>query len=404
MESKALLTLDRRSQRKDLTYPICLALYHKGSKSYINLREYVLDDFWDQANGKVLKGAEVFPTLSWVNNKISGKKIDANRIIKSLEETGQLSILTHGQLKDRIENKSSQASFSKYLNDLISEYKKNGNDGQVFIHNGVKAFLIKYADGDRDYKFDEINFKMLRSIEGKFKPRIPGNKNGLAVQFRAIRSIWNKAIKEGIVKPDGYPFKDYRIKSSKTHKSAIRQEDLKKIRELSLPLNTHAWHCRNMFFFSFYTMGMNFSDISQLRVKHIRDGRVTYLRSKTKKPISIKLTDNINEILNLYLDEKGPNAYIFPVVTDTLKANDQIKAYRSVANHALKRWAKRLTIDKSLSFNTARHSWATIGKFMNIPIAVISEGLGHADISTTQIYLDSFETDVMDNANAMITF
>ncbi len=404
MESKVLLELDRRVKRKDERYPICLRLYHKGTKSYLNLREYVLDDFWDQKNGKAIKGANMFPSLLWVNEKINGKKVDANRIIKSLEETGQLNQLTHIELKRRILNKSNTASFSKYLDDLIFEYKANGNDGQVSIHKAVKSFLIKYAGGDRDYKFEDINYKLLRSIEGKFKPRIPGNKNGLGVQFRAIRSIWNRAIKEGIVKSDGYPFKDYAIKSSKTHKSAITQEELKKIKELNLPAGTHAWHGRNMFFFSFYTMGMNFADISQLRVNNIRDGRIIYLRSKTKKPISIKLTDNINNILNLYLNDKDQNPYIFPVISDIHNAHSEIKAYHNVVNHALKRWAKKLSIDRSLSFNTARHSWATIGNTMNIPIAIISQGLGHADIATTQIYLDFFETGVMDNANEMITF
>ncbi|MEI7726156.1 MAG: site-specific integrase, partial [Bacteroidota bacterium] len=164
------------------------------------------------------------------------------------------------------------------------------------------------------------------------------------------------------------------------------------------------WHGKNMFFFSFHTRGMNFSDIAKLKVKNIKDGRVSYQRSKTKRTISIKLTDNINNILNLYLDDKNPDAYIFPVITDAHIASKQIHAYHGVINHALKRWAKRLTIDSSLSFNTARHSWATIGKNMNIPIAVLSEGLGHADIGTTQIYLDSFSADVVDSASDLISF
>ena len=47
----------------------------------------------------------------------------------------------------------------------------------------------------------------------------------------------------------------------------------------------------------------------------------------------------------------------------------------------------------------ARHSWATIAKRKLVPVSVISEGLGHADLKTTQIYLDSFDDDVLDQAN-----
>ena len=403
METKVLLTLDKRKKLKNGTYPISLALYHHEMKSYINLREYVVTDFWDQENGKILKGADVFPSLNWVNEKITGKKVDANRIIKSLEESNILKMLSHVDLKNRILNKSKQASFSKYLDDLIAEFKSNNNYGQASIHKAVKRFLEIYA-GDKDFKFEDINYKLLRSIEAKFKPRIPGNKNGLAVHLRAIRAIWNRAIKEGVIKGDAYPFKDYHIKTSKTHKTAIRKDDFRKIKELPLPAGTPAWHGRNMFFFSFYTRGMNFADISKLQVKNLKADRLNYLRSKVKKPISIKLTDNINEILSIYLPGKDANDYIFPVITHHDNIFPDIQAYHGVVNHALKRWAKILSIDQSLSFNTARHSWATIGKEMNIPIPVISEGLGHADIKTTQIYLDSFENDVVDNANDLITF
>ena len=51
----------------------------------------------------------------------------------------------------------------------------------------------------------------------------------------------------------------------------------------------------------------------------------------------------------------------------------------------------------------ARHSWASIAKRSGIPISVISEGLGHDSERTTQIYLDSFENNVLDAANEIIT-
>jgi integrase len=404
MDSQASLILDRRYKNKDDTYRISLKIYHKGEKRYINLKEYCSEDFWDQQNGKVLKGAKVFPSLLWVNEKIQGKKIEANKIIASLEESGQLDGLTPGELIQRIQNKSAHVSFSSYLDNMISEFKMNGNDGQAVIHKNLKSFLIRYGAGEKDYKFSDINYKLLKSIEGKFKPRIAGCSNGLAVHLRAIRAIWNRAIKDGTVRPDGYPFKIYTIKTSKTHKTAIKQDIFRKIRELSLPEQTHAWHGRNMFFFSFFCRGMNFADIAKLKLKNITNGRITYVRSKTKKEISVKLNKNINDILKLYLDDKNQNSYIFPVITDFNQVSEQITAYQNVVNRALKRWAKKMDTDRSLSFNTARHSWATIGKELHLPIAVISEGLGHADISTTQIYLDDFDTDVIDDANDLITF
>jgi site-specific recombinase XerD len=72
-------------------------------------------------------------------------------------------------------------------------------------------------------------------------------------------------------------------------------------------------------------------------------------------------------------------------------------------NKYLKKIGKICGIEANLTSYVARHSWATIAKDLNVPISVISEGLGHEDIKTTQIYLDSFDADVIDKANEMIT-
>lgn len=50
----------------------------------------------------------------------------------------------------------------------------------------------------------------------------------------------------------------------------------------------------------------------------------------------------------------------------------------------------------------ARHSWASAAKGKNIPISVISEGMGHDSEATTQIYLASLDNSVVDKANASI--
>lgn len=50
----------------------------------------------------------------------------------------------------------------------------------------------------------------------------------------------------------------------------------------------------------------------------------------------------------------------------------------------------------------ARHGWASIAKSKNIPLSVISEGMGHDSEETTRIYLASLDTSVIDKANSLI--
>ncbi len=50
----------------------------------------------------------------------------------------------------------------------------------------------------------------------------------------------------------------------------------------------------------------------------------------------------------------------------------------------------------------ARHSWVSAAKAKGIPVSVISEGMGHDSEATTQIYLASLDTSVIDRANDLI--
>ena len=61
-----------------------------------------------------------------------------------------------------------------------------------------------------------------------------------------------------------------------------------------------------------------------------------------------------------------------------------------------------LNLPRPLTMYVARHSWASAAKAKNIPLAVISEGMGHESEATTKIYLASIETTVVDRANKMI--
>lgn len=50
----------------------------------------------------------------------------------------------------------------------------------------------------------------------------------------------------------------------------------------------------------------------------------------------------------------------------------------------------------------ARHSWASIARSKNVPLSVISDGLGHDSELTTRIYLSTLDNVEIDKANRMI--
>ena len=52
----------------------------------------------------------------------------------------------------------------------------------------------------------------------------------------------------------------------------------------------------------------------------------------------------------------------------------------------------------AITLHVARHTFATVLKRSGVDIGIISESLGHSDLKTTQIYLDSFENTQIDAA------
>ena len=51
---------------------------------------------------------------------------------------------------------------------------------------------------------------------------------------------------------------------------------------------------------------------------------------------------------------------------------------------------------------TARHTWATLAKYCQVPEEVISEGLGHSSLEVTRTYLKSFEGEELNRANIVV--
>jgi len=287
---------------------------------------------------------------------------------------------------------------------IIAELREARKLGNAGVYQQALDFMERMT-GLKDIAFADIDYKMLKAIESKFLS-IEGNSlNGLSFYLRTVRAVYNRAIKEGKARRENYPFTSYSIKETKTRKRAIRKTDMDNIKAMDFIPGSALWHTRNIFLFSFFNRGMNFADIAKLQISDIVDDRIYYRRSKTGKPLSVKLIEPTIKILNFYTEAKGPDDRIFPILKRDTPELQQMDLYnsRKTFNKYLNKIAEACGIQGRLTSYVARHSWATIAKDLNVPISVISEGLGHEDIKTTQIYLDEFDTSVIDDANQLIT-
>jgi len=398
------LILDMRRKKANNTYPIVIRVTKNRITRYIFTEYSVLEDDWNPDEQAVKMTSKQYRNVTRVNNHLHQQLLDASDNITKLNSTGEILQMKVNDVRHNIASNEESASFKTFTAKIIAELKEAKKLGNADVYQQTLNFMVRLT-GRKDLTFDDIDFQMIKSVESKFLSNEGNTLNGLSFYLRTVRAIYNRAIKEGKAKRENYPFTLYSIKETKTRKRAIRKTDMDQFKSYKAKRNTHQWHTRNIFLFSFYNRGMNFADIAKLRMSDIENDRIIYNRSKTGKPLSVKLTDATREILNHYTKGKNPDDLIFPIIkrdTPELQMKDLYNE-RRLFNKYLNKIARELEIQGNITSYVARHSWATIGKELNVPIAVISEGLGHEDIKTTQIYLDDFDNSVLDDANQMIT-
>ena len=189
----------------------------------------------------------------------------------------------------------------------------------------------------------------------------------------------------------------------RTAKRAISVNDIRKIEKLDLPRGSSLDKARDMFLFSFYLRGMAFVDMAFLKKSDLKCGLVSYNRRKTHQNLNIEWIKPMQAIIDKYAEQTKDSPYMLPILTG--KETSPYTQYRKVeynTNYNLKKIGKMIGLKIPLTTYVARHTWASIALHMNIPIATISEGMGHNSYKTTQIYLESIDVATINEANKKI--
>lgn len=411
MSTNVVVSLDKRSQKKDGTFPLILRLGHGDRTASIPLGFSIGADEWDENERRIKNSCKRFDSINRVNNLIAKKKVQALDTITRLEDEGTLKNVSVASLKAIIIGKEEQQKkaetakpeFFTFGQSLIADMKIAGQIGNARVYGGVLGALRTYLK-NKDLSFEEITYPWLKRYETYYFAKGSGV-NGLALNMRTVRTIYNKAIKVGIVDRSHYPFYDYKIKNETTEKRAIDKEDLMKVVRFKMEEDHALFHTRNYFLASFFMYGMSFIDMAFLKVSSLQGGRIKYRRRKTKKLYDIKIEARLQSILDYYLIDKGVDEYLFPIVKRSVIADQyrDIDQARKMYNKHLKELGVLCSIAQKLTSYVSRHSFATQAMLSDIPINAISEMLGHSSLSTTQIYLKSLPSSILDDYHSRIT-
>ena len=265
--------------------------------------------------------------------------------------------------------------------------------------NAVNRF-IEFRN-QKDLTFSQMTADMMEMYQAWLWNRGVGQ-NTVSFYLRTLRTLHHKAVEAGQATSNDI-FAHVQTANVRTAKRAISVKDIRKIEKLDLPRGSSLDKARDMFLFSFYLRGMAFVDMAFLKKSDLKCGLVSYNRRKTHQNLNIEWIKPMQAIIDKYAEQTKDSPYMLPILTG--KETSPYTQYRKVeynTNYNLKKIGKMIGLKIPLTTYVARHTWASIALHMNIPIATISEGMGHNSYKTTQIYLESIDVATINEANKKI--
>ena len=393
--------LDKRRIKKDNQYPIVIRVFHDSKSASFATGISVAEKEWDEKKCRVNRLQISHEKLNLLLKK---KLIEVEE--KLLDASISRDKLTLNVVRDRVHGVEEVATvgFFSYTKSLINIQLQSGKVGNVLVYECALNQLSKFV-GHTHYTFDDLNFNLLERFQAKLLSQ--GIKqNSIAVYLRTIRAIFNRAINEGVISAQLYPFRAFTIKHEKTNQRTLSESELLKIIALPLVPNTAIWHHRNYFLLSFSLIGISFIDLVNLERANIQNGRIIYKRKKTGRFYSIKITKSAADLLATYFDET--RKYLLPIKNsekqDSLIEKKRILQHIKISNKYLKRIGEMCDLSIPLTSYCSRYSWANIARNNGFSKDLIAEALGHEyGNKVTGIYLDTFPTHLIDEANEKIT-
>ena len=388
----------RSKTLKNGNHPLMLRVTKDRKIRYLSLSVSIHPQDWDFKKNQPKPNC---PNKEYVEKLILAKKGAYQD--KIIELSANQKDYTPESLVTLIENRVIPKTIHELYSEHIDSLLKAGRIGNAKVYKYSHRSLLKFTKNKLSIPASDITPEWLKKYEEWLRNSGCGN-NTMNQLFRTLRSIYNQAISLGVVKSPDYPFKKYSIGrfSTTTPKRAIRKDEILKIKELDLSqTDFYTQFSRNIFLFSYLGAGINISDIAFLRPANISHEGMCYIRKKTGKKVHCRLSEEAIKIIEQYADWAAKEDYIFPILkrehNTPLKQNNRIHKVMGHVNRKLKIIGEMTQI-KSLTTYVARHTYATVLKRSGVNIALISESLGHSELSTTQIYLDSFENEQIDEA------
>ena len=389
----------RKASKKGHTGSVYYQIIHKKRVKNMKTGIKILPSEWDEENSRIYWNSasnERAEELKSFYNKITGDITILQAIINEAQETNTTFSVDNISTKFLLFKR--QFSLELFVKERVMELQLAGRTRTAETYMSALASVKNFAK-QQELTIFNITERFMMEYEGWMRNK-GLTRNTSSFYMRILRAIYNKAANMGLIQQKN-PFKNVYTGIDKTKKRAITITLMQQLKNMDLSNKPSLELARDLFLFSFYTRGMSFIDMAFLKKSDLANGILTYRRRKTGQQLSIRWEKCMQDIVDKH---KSPESrYLLPIIKECDKDNTlQYKNALHLTNYNLKQLATKLNISIPLTMYVARHSWASIAASQQIPISIISQGMGHDSETTTQIYIASIQTNSIDKANKKI--
>lgn len=345
---------------------IYLDLYRDGRREYEFLKLYLIPErsqLDKRQNAETLKAA----------NAIKAQRvIDLANGAAGLKTSGKGKIL----LLDWVEiyEDSAQTTSTQKTNRSFYNLLKGYAPANMKLEDVDAAFCVEFIDHlTNGYK--KKNGATLTATSA-------------AVYCGKFNAVLNKAERKGLIGKN--PMRELEKDEKITAKSAARAYlEISEVKAL-IETDCKKKDVKRAFLFACFC-GLRCSDIKNLTWGDLKtDGDknniISIKQQKTGTLLYLPLSSNALRWLPKERGAEKDNIFILP-------------PSQSGINNVLSRWAAAAGITKHISFHTSRHTFATMMLTLGADLYTTSKLLGHANISTTQIYAEIIDQKKIDAVN-----
>lgn len=418
---------------KDGTSPICLRIAKNGQKKFIGLGLSATPEQWDENYCRFKKDKRINPLHDKNNAFLNEQESKADKTIQGFNNNKI--DWTLNQFEDAFLNRSKQGKVKPFIQNLVQTMRATNHNGNADCYERT-LHMLELFDKKFDQKyFSEIDIKYVRAFDiflqlpretiytsKKGNTRVVQRKgnsgNSRRIIFKTLRAILNVAIESKEASQATYPFGKGGFQVAKlgeeTEKRYLPSTQLLKMKsEPEVELRESLQYAQKLFLISYFFYGMSFKDMANLKIENIKSlengSYIVYKRAKTRhnkeaKSINIKLTEELQTLINDLCEIKKPvDNYLLPIITIEGLTGEAL--YKHIKNR-LKKFnghlttlAEKLNIENiHITSYVSRHTMAMTLQNNNIPRELISQILDHKDMKTTNTYLDSFSSNIIDEA------